>query len=74
MTRFSTQMEATVRVPAEGFTQDDLRSHLRASKIPADALLVPTIVVDVDPEPDPEMGGTQETRREVGFIAKWTPS
>jgi hypothetical protein len=77
MTRFSTQMEATVKVPQEGFSLDDLKAHLRASKIPVDARLVPTTVKEVDPsdlydsqftpsEPVPE-------RTEIGFIAKWTP-
>lgn len=66
---FSTKMQATVRVPQEGFTQAELKAHLSASKIPADARLVPTLVrFDVDPE----QGGVTYPDGEIALVAEWS--
>ena len=69
--QFKTHMQATVRVPQDGFTVDELKAHLRASKIPADARLLPTTVKDVTPgyHDDRDPG---EVSTQIGFIAEWT--
>lgn len=73
MSGFTTAMQATIRVPQDGFTVDDLKAHLRASKIPADARLIPTNVREVDPEPGYQTGDAivRSEHTEVGFIAEW---
>lgn len=78
MNVFSTTMQATVRVPQDGFTQDELKAHLRASKIPADARLIPTIVREVDISESTyearlrEGLGEEKGQTEVAFLAEWT--
>lgn len=72
MSGFATAMQATIRVPQDGFTVDDLRAHLRASKIPADARLIPTNVREVDIEGDPHNPDFRSTVEEVGFIVEWS--
>lgn len=64
---FSTTLSAEIRVPQSGFRLDDLKQHMRASRIPLDALLKPAIVRDV---PDPEHPNIT-TDAEFRLIAEW---
>ena len=64
------KMQAEIRVPQEGFTLDDLKTHMRDSKIPLSATLRPAIVTPVsyanDDQPDDVHG-------EVAFLTEWSP-
>lgn len=73
MSGFKTEMEATVRVPQEGFSLDDLKAHLRTSRIPLDCRLVPTTVRDLNVEGDLHEEQTPGYTETIGFIAKWAP-
>jgi hypothetical protein len=72
MGQFRTSMQATVRVPQEGFTVEDLKKHLRESRIPNGARLRPTVVQDVDVEAPGAVALDRPKRDpEVGFVAEW---
>lgn len=67
MSEFSTTLSAEIRVPQQGFTLEELKAHMRHTKVPADALLVPALVRDVaDPE-HPDV----TTDAEFRFRAEW---
>ena len=76
MGQFKTAMQAEVRVPQEGFTQEELKQHLKDTKIPANAKLRPAIVKVVNPSDaydsqfHPDQPVPEET--EVAFIAEWS--
>lgn len=60
---FSTAHSALIKVPQDGFTLDDLKVHMRKTKVPAGARLTPTLV-----------GNAMEdvgTNDEFAFKAEW---
>lgn len=60
---FSTIHSAEIRVPQDGFTVDDLKTHMRRSKVPLDARLKPVVVGNaMDPS---------DSDDEVRFKAEW---
>lgn len=67
MGKFPTQMSAEIQIPEDGFTVDDLRSHMRSAKIPMDSRLSPAVVRDV---PDPERPHVT-TDQQFRLVAKW---
>lgn len=64
---FSTTLSAEIRVPQSGFTLDELKQHMRTSRIPLDASLRPAIVRNV---PDPEHPNIT-TDEEFRLVAEW---
>ena len=66
MGQFKTTHTAEIRVPQEGFTLDDLKAHMRKSKVPVDSRLKPAIVKTIV---DPEQGGWEGD--EIAFEAEW---
>lgn len=60
---FPTILKAEIALPEEGFSLDDLKTHLRGQRVPTDVKLKPVLVGNaMDPD----------SADEVRLVAEWT--